>query len=149
MTPKLSMVILRFCTVARQSSALSWQSYPVTLLLTGVLLSAGAIAPVHAQTITPANDGTGTIVTPNGNRFDIGGGSLSGNGANLFHSFSQFGLSANQIANFLANPNLQNILARVTGGNPSVINGLLQVTGGSPNFFLVNPAGIVFGTGAS
>ncbi|NJO21234.1 MAG: filamentous hemagglutinin N-terminal domain-containing protein, partial [Spirulinaceae cyanobacterium RM2_2_10] len=45
------------------------------------------------------------------------------------HSFQQFGLDAGQIANFLAQPNIANILARVTGGEASVIDGLIQVTG--------------------
>ncbi len=104
--------------------------------------------PLSAQPITSAPDGTGTIVTPDGNRLDIHGGSLSRDGKNLFHSFQEFGLSSGQIANFLSNPSIRNILARVTGGNPSVINGLIQVTGGNSNLFLMNPAGIVFGAGA-
>lgn len=102
-----------------------------------------------AQSIQSADDGTGTQVTLDGNRFDIQGGTLSQNGANLFHSFARFGLNANQFANFLANDSVQNILARVIGGDPSIINGLIQVTGGQSNLFLMNPAGIVFGTGAS
>ncbi|MBE9039539.1 hypothetical protein IQ235_01850, partial [Oscillatoriales cyanobacterium LEGE 11467] len=61
-----------------------------------------AIAPASlAQSITPANDGTGTSITPEGDRIDIGGGQLSEDGANLFHSFEEFGLSEGQIANFL------------------------------------------------
>ncbi|WP_013322012.1 CHAT domain-containing protein [Gloeothece verrucosa] len=104
---------------------------------------------IQAQEITPAHDGTGTVVTPNGNRFDIGGGTLSGDGKNLFQSFSQFGLNASQIANFLSSPSIVNILSRVTGGNPSIINGLIQVTGGNSNLYLINPAGIIFGSGAS
>lgn len=103
---------------------------------------------VQAQSITPAQDGTGTIATPNGNQIDITGGTLSGDNSNLFHSFSQFGLSAEQTANFVSNPNINNILGRVTGGNASVINGLLQVTGGNSNLYLVNPAGIIFGGNA-
>jgi hypothetical protein len=35
------------------------------------------------------------------------------------------------------------------GGDPSVINGLIQVTGGQSNLFLMNPAGIIFGSNAS
>ncbi|AOY78668.2 CHAT domain-containing protein [Moorena producens JHB] len=105
--------------------------------------------PVQAQPIVEANDGTGTVVNPEGNQFNIDGGKLSGDGANLFHSFQKFGLSEGQIANFLSNPNIQNILGRVTGGDASVINGLIQVTGGNSNLFLINPAGIVFGPGAS
>ncbi|MEH1989731.1 CHAT domain-containing protein [Nostoc sp.] len=103
----------------------------------------------QAQQIVPANDGTGTIVTPNGNRLDITGGTTSGDNANLFHSFQQFGISPEQIANFQASPALQNILGRITGGNASVINGLIQVTGGNPNLFLMNPAGFIFGANAS
>jgi filamentous hemagglutinin family protein len=97
----------------------------------------------------PAADGTNTSVTSTGNQYDISGGALSSDGKNLFHSFNQFGLNQNQIANFLSNSSIQNILGRVTGGNPSVINGLIQVSGGNSNLFLMNPAGIIFGAGAS
>ncbi|NER49135.1 MAG: filamentous hemagglutinin N-terminal domain-containing protein, partial [Symploca sp. SIO1A3] len=101
-----------------------------------------------AQPIVPATDGTGTVVIPQGQNFEIQGGQVSGDGANLFHSFSQFGLELNQTVNFLSNPTIQNILSRVTGGEASVINGLLQVTGGNSHLFLINPAGILFGTNA-
>ncbi|MEG4862134.1 MULTISPECIES: two-partner secretion domain-containing protein [unclassified Microcoleus] len=112
-------------------------------------LSAGAMGSANAQPITPAPDGTNTVVTPNGNHYDISGGSFSGNKANLFHSFTQFGLREGQTANFLTNPNIQNILGRITGGNPSLIDGLIQVTGGNSNLFLMNPAGMIFGLNAS
>jgi filamentous hemagglutinin family protein len=119
-------------------------------LIASVLIGlSAAISPVKAQSITPAADGTGTIVAPNGNQLDISGGNVSKDGANLFHSFQKFGLDNNQIANFLSQPNIQNILGRVVGGDPSVINGLLQVTGGNSNLYLVNPAGIIFGANAS
>ncbi|NER49059.1 MAG: filamentous hemagglutinin N-terminal domain-containing protein, partial [Symploca sp. SIO1A3] len=101
----------------------------------------------NAQTITPAADGTGTIVAPNGNQFDIDGGITSGH--NQFHSLEQFGLNYGQIANFLANPQIHNILTRIVGGNPSVIDGLIQVTGGNSNLYLMNPAGVIFGSNAS
>ncbi|MBD2235750.1 CHAT domain-containing protein [Aulosira sp. FACHB-113] len=110
----------------------------------------GLFSPlVKAQSITPANDGTGTVITTEGNKIDISGGSLSSNRTNLFHSFSQFGLDANQTANFLSQPSIQNILGRVTGNNASLINGLIQVTGGNSNLYLMNPAGIIFGSSAS
>ncbi|WP_204103185.1 MULTISPECIES: CHAT domain-containing protein [Spirulina sp. CCY15215] len=102
-----------------------------------------------AQSIVPASDGTGTIVNIDGNEFVIDGGTLSGDGANLFHSFIELGLDANQIATFLSNPQIQNILGRVTGGNPSVIDGLVQVLGGDSNLYLMNPSGFVFGSNAS
>ncbi|MDL5056337.1 CHAT domain-containing protein [Geitlerinema calcuttense] len=116
---------------------------PVVLVST-VLLSLLPL-PSFAQPITPAADGTGTQITPQGNQFDIHGGQLSRDGANLFHSFQQFGLNQNQIANFLSNPNIRNILGRVVGGETSFIDGLIQVTGGSSNLYLMNPSGIVFG----
>jgi filamentous hemagglutinin family protein len=102
---------------------------------------------LSAQPITTATDGTNTVVLQNGQRFDIAGGTLAGE--NLFHSFQQFGLNQGQIANFLSQPNIQNILGRVVGGNPSVINGLIQLTGGNSNLYIMNPAGIIFGANAS
>ncbi len=129
---------------------LKGRSYPhLWLNLLGLLLFGALAGQAQAQSLKPANDGTGTIVTPNGNQTDIAGGKLSGDGTNLFHSFGEFGLSQNQIANFLTNPAIQNILTRVNGGNPSIINGLIQVTGGNSNLFLINPSGILFGSTAS
>jgi filamentous hemagglutinin family protein len=122
---------------------------PVQQLLTGaVVLSSWVAVPAMASPITPATDGTGTTVTQDSNQFNINGGQLSGDGANLFHSFQDFGLDTNQVANFESNGNIQNILGRVVGGNASIINGLIQVTGGNSNLFLMNPAGIVFGANA-
>ncbi|MEW6494955.1 MAG: CHAT domain-containing protein [Cyanobacteriota bacterium] len=120
-----------------------WLSFFIPLSAT--LTSISAIA----NPITPASDSTGTIVTPDGNRFNIHDGSLSQDGANLFHSFQQFNLDSDQIANFVSNPSIHNILGRVVGGEPSMINGLIQVTGGNSNLFLINPAGIIFGKDAS
>lgn len=105
-------------------------------------------ALAQAQPIVPANDGTGTQVNLTGNQFDITGGQRSRDGANLFHSFQRFGLNTQQIANFLADPNLRNILGRVVGGEASQIDGLLQIVGGNANLYLMNPAGIIFGTNA-
>ncbi len=117
-------------------------------LVLGLMLVAKTAPTTNAEPITAASDGTGTVITPEGNQFHISGGSLDADEANLFHSFQEFGLDTGQIANFLANPHLRNILGRVVGGNPSLINGLIQVTGGKPNLYLINPAGIVFGTNA-
>lgn len=118
-----------------------------TLTLTSVV--PGPYSSVFAQPIIPANDGTNTTVTPQGNTFKIEGGQRSGDGANLFHSFQRFGLNEGQIANFLSNPAIRNILGRVTGGEASLINGLIQVTGGNSNLYLMNPTGIIFGPNAS
>ncbi|MBP0016637.1 MAG: CHAT domain-containing protein [Cyanobacteria bacterium SBLK] len=137
---------------------------PSAYISAGILLGASAYLwgyspelSAFGQPIVTAPDGTGTIVTPNGDtadatlreRFDIHGGSLSADGANLFHSLEKFGLSTHQIANFLAHPELRNILTRIVGGEPSLVDGLIQVTGGTPNLFLMNPAGFIFGSNAT
>ncbi|MEM9542761.1 MAG: CHAT domain-containing protein [Cyanobacteria bacterium P01_E01_bin.42] len=101
-----------------------------------------------SQSIIPANDGTGTTVNLTGDRFTVDGGSRSDDNANLFHSFEQFGLISGQSVEFLSDPQIQNILSRVVGGDPSIINGLIEIMGGNSNFYLLNPAGIVFGIGA-
>ncbi|QLL29355.1 CHAT domain-containing protein [Thermosynechococcus sichuanensis E542] len=115
---------------------------PIALAFWGLLSSAA-----YSQ-ITPATNGSGTTVIQNGQQIDISGGSLSGNGQNLFHLFRDFNVRNGQIANFLSNPQIRNILAGVNGGNPSYINGLIQITGGNSNLYLLNPAGIVFGPNA-
>ena len=122
---------------------MSWATTVIAIAISPILLS----APVTAQSITASQDGTNTVVMSNGQRFEITGGTQAG--ANLFHSFQQFGLSQGQIANFLSQPNIQNILGRVVGGDPSVINGLIQLTGGNSNLYIINPAGVIFGSNAS
>lgn len=120
-------------------------------ITTSILPWLTLIIPSFAQAgqITPAQDGTGTVITTQGNKINISGGSLSGDGTNLFQSFAKFGLTANQTANFLSSPSIQNILGIVKGGNASVINGLITITGGNSNLYLVNPSGIIFGPKAS
>ena len=83
-------------------------------------------------------------------QYDITGGTRVG--GNLFHSFSQFDVPTNNIANFLNDSGLvtSNILGRVNGGHPSNIFGTIQTEGfGSANLFLMNPSGIIFGPTAS
>jgi len=110
-----------------------------------------------AQITPPITSSTGagnmgTTVNQVGNTYNIMGGTRPGNGTNLFHSFSDFGVPTNYVANFLNETALptSNILGRVAGGNPSNIFGTIQTTGfGSANLFLMNPAGIVFGPNAA
>src|SRR5215813_446373 len=85
-------------------------------------------------------------------QFDITGGTRPGGGANLFHSFGQFNVPNNNIANFLNDSGLatSNILGRVTGGNISNIFGTIQTTGfGNANLFMMNAAGFLFGPNAT
>ena len=94
----------------------------------------------ESSTVTP---GTSDPTIDN-----IQGGAIRG--TNLFHSFQEFNVGEGRAAYFLSpNANIQNILARVTGGNPSEILGTLGTRGGfSPNLFLINPNGIIFGQNA-
>jgi filamentous hemagglutinin family protein len=92
--------------------------------------------------------GSQTQVVNTGNTFIITGGRAAGDGQALFHSFEQFGLTSGQIATFFSQPEVQTILGRVVGGEASYINGLLQVTGGTADLYLINPAGILFGSQA-
>ncbi|MEG4029050.1 MULTISPECIES: CHAT domain-containing protein [unclassified Microcoleus] len=127
------------------------QRYQQQLLIYTWAVSLGLLLfspAATGQQITPSPDGTGTAVNASGNQFNINGGQLSKDGTNLFHSFQQFGLKDGQIVNFISDPNIRNILGRVVGGDASYINGLIQVIGGSSNLFLMNPAGIVFGSNA-
>ncbi|MEM9907572.1 MAG: CHAT domain-containing protein, partial [Cyanobacteria bacterium P01_D01_bin.44] len=101
-----------------------------------------------AQSVIPALDGTGTVVTQEGRRFDIGEGSLSADGDNLFHSFQNFQPNNGEIVNFLAEPSIQNIFTRIVSGNPAVIDGLLQISDSQANLFLLNPAGVILGPNA-
>jgi filamentous hemagglutinin family protein len=99
-----------------------------------------------AQITANPND-AGTVVNQSGNTLNIQGGTEAGK--NLYHSFEKFGVNQRQTVNFISKPEIENILGRVTGGDASVINGLIKVTGGNSNLYLINPAGIIFGSGAS
>ncbi|NER35148.1 MAG: CHAT domain-containing protein [Oscillatoria sp. SIO1A7] len=127
------------------------RTYPRSLLFLLAIAIAAILYPTAAgsQTIEAARgDRTNTRVTKNGAQYRIDGGQTSSDGANLFHSFEQFGLTSGEIANFISNPNIRNILARVVGGEPSAIHGLIQVTGGNSTLLLMNPAGVIFGSNA-
>jgi filamentous hemagglutinin family protein len=119
----------------------------ITTVGTILLLGLSTQSRSWAQ-VTSASDSTNSIVTQNGQRFDISGGQLSQDQRNLFHSLSQFGLSQGQIVNFLTNPGTQNVLTRIIGGDPSFVDGLVRLTGSNANLFLMNPAGFVFGSNA-
>ncbi|WP_199337734.1 CHAT domain-containing protein [Nostoc sp. FACHB-280] len=152
MNRKFNRITINFSIIFQQhQSAFQLALGKATILTVTSIILGLYLTPktAIAQNITPANDGTGTTVNTQGNNINISGGSLSSDKANLFHSFSKFGLDANQTANFLSQPSIQNILGRVTGGDASIINGIIRVTGGNSNLYLINPAGIIFGQNAS
>jgi filamentous hemagglutinin family protein len=104
----------------------------------------------HAQTYQPSNripiadnSQIRTQVSGTNNNFKIDGGLQRGH--NLFHSFSDFSVPTGGSANFTNLARNQSIITRVTGNLFSDINGLLNTNGA--NFLLINPNGVVFGTG--
>ena len=120
---------------------------------------------LHTQISDPVITGNGPTQTT---QYNISGGTRPGgvNGTNLFHSFGDFNVPTNNIANFLngvsfdvngtplqAGLPTSNILGTVTGVNPSIIFGAIQTNGtggfGKANLFLMNPHGFLFGPNAS
>ncbi|WNM60745.1 two-partner secretion domain-containing protein [Candidatus Nitrospira neomarina] len=130
-----------------------WRSIPLGLCLAlpGGVAYAQAPPPItssglNTQVSAPVSLPGGAV------QHNITGGTRPGGGDNLFHSFGEFGVPTDNIANFLNDAALPttNILSRVTGGHPSNIFGTIQTEGfGNTNLFLMNPAGIVFGSNAS
>ena len=126
-------------------------------LIVGLFLLLAILYSVSlAQTITSSGLDTAVsapIHLPSGQtQFNITGGTRPGDGANLFHSFGDFNVPSNNIANFLNDSGLptSNVLGRVNGGDISNIFGTIQTTGFShANLFLINPAGFLFGPTAT
>ena len=83
--------------LGRTVFVLAWLSW-------GVFFSPGT----YAQSVPPiTSSGLNTQISAPTNllggkvQYDITGGTRPGNGANLFHSFGEFGVPNNNIANFL------------------------------------------------
>jgi filamentous hemagglutinin family protein len=93
------------------------------------------------------SDGTmGTVITQQGNVFNIAVGTRPGQGPNLFHSFGQFDVGHGHIAHFVGQAGIENIIGRITGGHASHIDGRLQ---SDATLFLLNPSGWMFGPSAT
>ncbi|MCP4701979.1 MAG: filamentous hemagglutinin N-terminal domain-containing protein [Gammaproteobacteria bacterium] len=80
-----------------------------------------------------------------GPKYQIGAELGQQHGGNLFHSFRDFNLELRERAIFSGPTEVQNVLARVTGGRASEINGRLRSTIPKADFYFINPAGIRFG----
>jgi filamentous hemagglutinin family protein len=72
-------------------------------------------------------------------------GERPGQGANLFHSFSQFSIRESETATFTGSAEIQNVVSRVTGGDVSQIDGTLRSTIPGADLYLINAAGVAFG----
>ena len=125
------------------------------LLLCGFSFLLGEIflpTTVSAQGVISDGTLSTTVTSPDNRNFTITNGNQPNNGANLFHSFSQFSIptSGSATFNLVNTPNISTIFSRVTGGNISNIDGLIQTTNNiNPvSLFLLNPSGIIFGSNA-
>ncbi|MFM2315610.1 MAG: hypothetical protein RLZZ04_4888 [Cyanobacteriota bacterium] len=119
-----------------------WRSLQIIAVLFSCLIPLSVKAQVTPDDTLPDD----SVVTPQGEKIQIEGGTTRGN--NLFHSFQEFSVPNGKEAAFNNADSIENILSRVTGGNESVINGGISANG-SANLFLINPAGIIFGENAS
>ncbi len=115
----------------------------IKLLMIGLLI----VPPVWGEVITDGS--VGPALSLPGPDFEVSAELGLRQGANLFHSFSQFNLAANESALFTGPDAVTNIIGRVTGGSPSEIRGLLRSTIPGADLYLANPAGMVLGENAS
>ena len=159
--------------MAGQSNQVSYPSlrWSVVLILMVSIVGDGLVSRKSSAQSPITSSGLNTQVDLASNppvgktQYDITGGTRPGgmDGTNLFHSFGDFGVPPNNIANFLngvsydlngnqlpAGLPTSNILARVTGNIRSDIFGTIQTTDfGNANLFLMNPAGFLFGPNAT
>ena len=114
-------------------------------LLLGHTLCTGAQTAITSSGLNTAVSHDAATAT-----YNIGDGTRVG--SNLFHSFGRFNVGSGETANFSNNNavTVSNILGRVTGGELSQVFGMIQtIEFGTANLFLINPAGWMFGAGAS
>lgn len=114
-----------------------------------VALAAMALVPFAAPAQVATDGSVGARASLTGPAYAIPDFLGRRVGPNLLHSFSTFNIRAGESATFSGVRTIENIIARITGGLPSTIDGPLRVTAPDASLFLVNPAGLVFGPGAS
>src|SRR5437763_583734 len=114
-----------------------------------VALFAVAASFARAGVSTDGSLGKAKTIRLSGNAYMIGDSLGKRDGPNLFHSLRAFSVERGMVADFLGPAGVQNVLVRVTGGR-SKIDGTIRTGGhlGGANFFLMNPAGVLFGPGA-
>lgn len=125
-----------------------WSWFTLLLCATGV---------VHSQTavIRDGTVGADASLQPQLNNgeltVDESMGLRPGDGVNLLHSFSEFGIAAGDTVRFTADPTATTlrIISRVTGSGASLIDGTLQSNVSGADLYLLNPMGIVIGESGS
>lgn len=117
--------------------------------LLGATAALSMTAAVSAQPVFDGSTGgqaPGAVVT---DTIDVSQGTRAG--GNVFHSFSSFSIGAGESVTLTdqnpATP-VNNIINRVTGTDISEINGTLRSTVEGADVYLINPNGIVVGSGS-
>lgn len=127
-----------------------WHRHIQTICVLGTTTAAllADTACVNAQVVS-AQDSIGTQVVQRDHQTDIFGGTSADNATLLFHSFKQFDLEQGHTAEFHVAPSVETVFSRITNGSPSHINGRLEISGSPAGLYLINPAGVLFGSEAS
>ncbi len=102
--------------------------------------------PLQAEITLDGSLGASGAVT--GPDYQIGAELGSQQGSNLFHSFGQFNINTAETATFSGPEQITNVISRVTGGQASLIDGTLRSTMPKAEVYLLNPAGLMFGSNA-
>ena len=127
------------------------QPGPSVLLSSLVALLGLSVSPPVATAQVTADQtmpGENTVVTPNGDIYEITGGAVRD--STLLHSFDEFSLSNGETASFDHGLNINTIFGRVTGSSASFIDGIIRTNpAGNADLFLINPQGILFGPNAT
>jgi len=111
--------------------------FPASFSFGGAVVVDGSLSSAKTPTVL---SGPNYAITP-----DLG----KQVGNNLFHSFQSFNLTKGEVATFSGPTNVANVLTRVTGGQASTIDGTIRCTIPNANFYLMNPAGVLFGPNAN
>ncbi|MEW6492528.1 MAG: filamentous hemagglutinin N-terminal domain-containing protein, partial [Cyanobacteriota bacterium] len=132
--------------------SLKWQCHSlqlgifIALGITEAIASSGNFAWSQVVNDNTLGSENSIVTSPQTGAFQIDGGAKIE--TNLFHSFSLFSIPNNGSVYFNNQPDIQNIITRVTGGLVSNIDGVITANG-TANLFLINPNGIIFGPNAA
>jgi len=138
--------------VSRRTSDRPLRTLRVLAVTSALAWGPGAALAVDTTVIT---DGTlGDVVEFTDLDVTISADLGQESGRNLFHSFDRFDVGTGGSATFDLGENnngpYTNVISRVTGtGGPSQIDGKIISNLNEENFFFLNPAGTIFGAGAS
>ena len=118
------------------------------LLATVSYLAVAAMTPNPSMAEVRTDGTLGRRVQLQGGDITIGADLGQRRGGNLFHSLEKFDVESKGGVTFTGPSSVKNVISRVIGGEPSSINGTLASAIPDTDFYLLNPAGILFGPNA-